>query len=582
MRLVCRGFIGFIAIGLPLWVATQAHAATLSLAVPGGQNFSIGQEFTINLLLDTEGKDVNAIQATINYPSTLLQFISADRSNSAFQFWIEEPTASQGALRFIAGSLQKVSGKSLLVFAAKFKSAGAGKAEFLISDGVLTASDDHGENVLTSVSGANIIISPPILQPLPIQEQPQLIIRKAVPAKGLPGLPNVRIGAYPDPSRWYNHRTNIIVLWDIPEDVVQVAAALNQNPKTSPLVFENELVNGKSFEPVQEGIWYIHVRFKNNIGVGPIAHYRIAIDTTPPPPFQVAVDGVTVEGDAIIRTDNPRPLLKFIGGNDALSGTAHYVIRVDSQAAVMAEGEEFQLNSQIPGQKKISISVVDKAGNVQEHAILIDILPITAPAISFISSDVFAGEGDLLVRGSALPETTVKVVLIRESGKPVAGEVVPVLRDGEWQVIFRESLGKGRYVVQVTARDERGALSLPVKSDLFVVRGKPIFSIGGIGVTSGGLLALLINIFVIVFISYLVSYRVWQRRLNQKMLIAEREIVSFSKLISTDLEKILEFYKDKKLDEREGREILFYTKRIYNNLERMQKYAIQNIEDILK
>ena len=57
-----------------------AHAATFSISLDK-QAFPIGQEFTADIKMDTEGVGVNAAQGTISFSPDVLSISKTDTSN---------------------------------------------------------------------------------------------------------------------------------------------------------------------------------------------------------------------------------------------------------------------------------------------------------------------------------------------------------------------------------------------------------------------------------------------------------------------------------------------------------------------
>jgi hypothetical protein len=68
----------------------QAMAAQLNLTSPVSE-IGVGQKFYVDLMLDTEGSDVNAVQGTINFPGDILKFDSLNDGDSIITFWAERP-----------------------------------------------------------------------------------------------------------------------------------------------------------------------------------------------------------------------------------------------------------------------------------------------------------------------------------------------------------------------------------------------------------------------------------------------------------------------------------------------------------
>ncbi len=455
-----------------------ASAATMTLN-PSGQNFPIGQEFLVDLIIDSENQNINAAQAVISFPKNIIEFVSIDRSKSVFGFWVEDPAVSNSSISFIGGASQNLSGHSLSVFTMKFKTVGSGKADFSISDAIVTASDGQGTNVLSSTKTASInVTTQSVSVPAPVQQQPVVVTRPPVKAAKVPVLPELTVNLYPDPAKWYNQQGDLIVLWNLPDDVIQAAAVVDQNPKTAPQVFDKELFNGKNFGELKEGIWYAHVRFKNNIGSGPTSHYKVAVDRTAPPAFSI----ISLSGN---ETDNPQPVFRY-SANDALSGISHYVIHIGAKEDITTTQEEIKLPLQSPGRRDIVISAVDKAGNESSASVSVNILPIQAPTIAFVTKDVFVGEGNLVVSGTAKPGFLIHLILKSRSGAISSQATVPTTAEGNWETLINEPLKKGTYFAEAVTQDERGALSFPVASEEFRVRTAPLLTIAGVGITQFG------------------------------------------------------------------------------------------------
>src|SRR3989344_3782761 len=461
----------FIGIGAFLFTASNTLAASFYI-VPAGQNFSVGQEFNADLFIDSEGVPINAAQAILNFSSSVLRAVSVDNSNSVFNFWVEDPTIVNGAVSFIGGTSKDANDKALRIFRIKFKAIGSGTADITINDGVITASDGKGTNVLSVVKGAKILVSPSSVNPQEparvVEEAVQKIVREPVKVSKLPALPKVRVPLYPDSEKWYNYSGSFAAFWDIPDDVIKIATFIDQSPKTIPTRFDTELFNGEKIGPLKEGVWYLHVRFQNNVGAGVTAHYRMSIDLTPPLSFTIQVsDGLRIgDQENYVKTENPQPILNF-SAKDGFSGLSHYALTIEGQTPVRLDVGEYKLPLQPPGKKAVVVQALDNAGNVQEQILNLEILPIISPVITFIKPDLFIGEGDLLVRGTAEQDYIIKLLVKKYTGDVAAEAIVAVNSDGNWESVLDQPLKGGKYILEVVAQDKRGALSLPVISDPF-------------------------------------------------------------------------------------------------------------------
>src|SRR3989338_5643043 len=172
-----------LIIGAVLFTASNTLAATFSV-VPASQTVAVGQEFNADLLIDSEGVSINAAQAVLNFPSSVLQAVAIDNASSVFNFWVEDPNIANGAISFIGGTSKDANDKALKVFRIKFKAVGAGTADITINEGVVTASDGKGTNVLSVVKGGRIIVSPSAIKPQEptrvAEEEVKKIVREPV------------------------------------------------------------------------------------------------------------------------------------------------------------------------------------------------------------------------------------------------------------------------------------------------------------------------------------------------------------------------------------------------------------------
>ena len=430
----------------------QGQAATLLLS-SNAETVNINNSITVFVRINSEDIGFNTAQAIIKFPVNILKVDSLDYSNSIFNFWLEEPSFSNetGEVRFIGGSTSGSTGKSLLVLAINFKVIGNGEANIVLTDGAITASDGSGTNILSTMNGIKIMSTATIVEPYVVH-----ITRPAASAEKLPIKPVISVSLYPDMQRWYNVSALFLVSWQLPNDITDVATALNQNPTFIPTKSEG-LFEGKTFPSLEDGIWHLHVRFKNSVGWGPTSHYRIAIDTVSPNSFLLNIK----EG---VSTDNPQPTLQLKSG-DAASGIDHYEMRIDDGSLIAFTADTYQLPLQTPGTHLIRVRVVDRAGNGSEHIIELKTIPISPPVITFVNKSLFSSGDGFEMSGTAVYGETI-LFYLKQFNKSVAYTYeTEVDKNGNWFIKIDRPFKRGTYFAEVIAKDERGALSLPVESD---------------------------------------------------------------------------------------------------------------------
>ena len=375
-----------------------ANAATLFLT-SDVQQAAVGDTVNVNVRIASD-QSVNAAQGTLYYPKDIFDVAAVSHTSSIFDIWLAPPTVNTttGEIAFLGGSTNSFSGASLPVFTITFRARGTGKGDVGFKSAAVTAGDGTGANVLTSsailsfaiggssgVGSSNATATQPVTvavpkTPVPPPKQIVRIAAPATPTTTAPAAPILSVGLYPDPSGWYNAIGNFLVQWPLPADVTNVATALNQDPQFQPTVSEG-LFDNKTFGAVTEGVWYLHVRFKNSVGWGSAAHYRIAIDTTPPFSFTAK----SVEGPM---TEISAPDLAF-STKDQPSGVAFYRILADGNAVGTTTDTSFTLPSLSFAAHNIVVQAVDYANNTTESRLSITVaLP---PFITIFGIKVTAG-----------------------------------------------------------------------------------------------------------------------------------------------------------------------------------------------
>jgi len=290
--IILGGIIGFFSF------VFSAHAAILSFSVYKNV-VAAGDQFVAEVRVDSEGVGVNVAQATITFPKNLVEVVKINRSDSVFNFWLEEPSYSNddGTVKFLGGSTNGINGQSLKVLTVIFQAKSVGQADLVFTDAAVTVSDGSGANVLSASKGASVGISEqrPSGAVTPVQ-----INRTPEQSENRPSKPQISVPLYPDSTRWYNVSGDFLAKWVLPADISDVVAIVDRSQTTEPAVSQG-LFDHKEFLALSDGVRYLHVRFKNNVGWGTTGHYRIAIDRVPPKPFSITVDPGLV-------TDNPTPL----------------------------------------------------------------------------------------------------------------------------------------------------------------------------------------------------------------------------------------------------------------------------------
>jgi hypothetical protein len=582
-------FLGLCA-GLFFLRAHPASAATLSILLDRN-NAAIGDTFTATLRISSPEESINAAQATVSFPKDLVEAVDIDTDGSIFDFWLEKPPASDqtGSFTFIGGSSNGYKGASLFVWKATFRVKGSGPIALQLMDAAVSASDGSGTNILTEVRGAFIASDPkaglwaplpeplatstsplgPILIPLP----PVQITREPIPASGLPILPRVEIPLYPKPETWYNARENFLVTWELPPDVSDVATAFTQNPGTIPSRSEG-LFDNKIFPAPENGISYIHVRFKNALGWGKTLHYRIAVDTVPPAPFKALIE----EGPA---TDNPTPTIVY-RTTDPISRIERYLIHVDQQDPVSTLEERYTLPIQLPGTHTVRIEAFDQSGNATEVSLEVDVTPLPSPVLARIDNELFIGEGELEVSGGATPSSTLILSVKNAAGQLMEAKKLVADTEGNWRTVFEFPLVKGTYVIEVFTRDERGATSYVVRSNPFRVRTRPFLVLAGVEITETVFFSTVIFLLLVGFAFGWVTRSLQKQRRVWRTIITQRGVANALDAVLKETGTILKKFKKDSLGEQEAFDTKRLLQRMQKRVKAIQTYLLNEINDLNK
>lgn len=563
-----------------LSVAPHSHAATLYF-LSSKDAVTIGDTFDVSIKTDSEGVGINAVQATIQFPKDILTVTKTDKADSIFNFWLEEPSISNdnGKVAFVGGSTTGAAGKSLQILKITFSVKGSGRAQLAFTDGTITASDGSGTNVLSKMDGFVINSIPKTgstggqVAPAPTEiPKPVQITRPATPSAQLPVKPEINISLYPDQKKWYSGVENFLAQWQLPSDVSGVSTLLDQNigyrGETSEGLFDSKVFPAIT----KDGDWYLHVRFKNNLGWGPVTNHHIGIDTQPPLSFAASV----LEGNP---TDEPAPTFNFTT-KDALSGIREYQVFVGGGEGVKIPAKDFigsyKLPLQPPGKRPVIVRAIDEADNYMEDKVNLEILPIASPVITFSPKVLFSSDaGGINARGTSLPKTKMLLKLAEKTSGVIASAEITVNDQGAWDYTFDQSFHNGTYVIHAQSQDSRGALSLVVDSRDILVKSQPIIQFGSFHLGATGALVFLLLIIAAGFVGGFLFYKKRQEKIVLRVTLAENDLVKVFNLISDDLEKLKAAKESSSTANFD-----FAFKKLQENVKKMEGYLKRGVEKI--
>src|SRR3989338_8497122 len=140
--LVSIGFILVLISGLRI-----ADAAAQSIYFDGPAEVAVGQEFEVQILLDTD-QPVNAYAVSATYPRDALSVVGVSQNDSIIDFWQDQPVASgSGAIEIKGGSVSPFKGEKGELLSVRLKALRPGIFEFRFGNSFLYLANGKGTKV---------------------------------------------------------------------------------------------------------------------------------------------------------------------------------------------------------------------------------------------------------------------------------------------------------------------------------------------------------------------------------------------------------------------------------------------------
>lgn len=368
-----------LVIGALLLLFPSFSYAAEILIAPASGSYSTGQTFTVAVRVAPGGKSVNAVEASLRFDPAVLSVTNISKDGTAFAIWTTEPTFSNsaGTITFGGGSFSPFTAQSNLVNVT-FRALAPGSGGVSIASGIVTAADGQGTDVFTRGIPATFTVTsaatpeptpPPTPATTPTNNRANT--EEAIIFGDPPRAPEVGSQAFLDAEVWYRI-TNGLFTWQLPFDVNAVAVELSDNPENVPnnnpdAIFEPP-IDEFSITPdiIRDGVQYLSIRYKNQVGWGVTLNRKILIDTTPPEPFTIAVRA----------SNSPTgfPTLNF-DAVDVTSGVAYYEMTIADKEPIRVTPDEAKLGYLIreleDGTYTVKVVAVDRAGNTRESSVAV-------------------------------------------------------------------------------------------------------------------------------------------------------------------------------------------------------------------
>ena len=487
-------------------------AATLSLS-PSTGVYTTGSTFTARVIVNTEGKPINAAEGTVKFNPAEITVVSVNRTGSIFNLWVTEPTFSNsaGTISFSGGMPSGYTGSAGTIFNITFRTTNASNAKVNITNGSVLANDGMGTNVLSSMNGGSYTISAASVSPAPE------VVEYVAPAN-TPGAPVIESSTHPDSDGWYTAKTATL-RWSLPAGITEVRTLLDDSASSIPTRVYEDPISTITLEDLDEGVQYFHLQFRNEDGWGRVSHYRLAVDTEKPTKFDI-----TMAPDA--DGANPAQTL-LLTAEDAASKIARYVVKIDNNDAydfIDSEGTgKLVLPELTPGYHSVIIEAFDEAGNGLIASFSFTIESFDKPVFTEYPSEINE-EVIPVFRGLTRANAAVEVTIQKIGAEPV---MYSVTADdaGVFTVIPSGTFSLGVYELTARATDTFGAQSEPSDTIKIAVQQPGYIQIGSFLVN---ILSVVIPLVAMTLLLVLASWfmLLYLRRFRSKVRVESGEAVA--------------------------------------------------------
>ena len=527
---ILKSFVWKCVLGavLILLAPLVSEAASISLS-PSEATVSVGDIVSLKIIVDTGGVAINNAEASIQFPTDMVEVVSLSKNPSIFTLWVEEPSFSNftGKITFNGGVANPgFSGSAGTIATVIFRAKKSGTASVIFSDSAVRKNDGLGTNVLSSKNNSLIRIGAveELVPPTPPSNQ------------GIVGdKPSITSETHPDQDVWYALDTATFN-WKISKGVSSIQTLFDANASSIPSITYDSSVTQKTLTSISDGVFYFHLRYLSSNGWGPTAHYKVHVDTTPPKSFTPTTrteDGVvymTLDAVDVMSGVDRYSLSLNDGAGLSVTRTVPRSVLVDNEYAVPA------LNQ---GNYTATVTAYDKAGNHTEATVSFVSPTISVPKISLNTKEINKGEFVVVSGTSEYVGKQVEVTL-ESGGKKIATSTQTISPDGSFSVTTEKIKKTGivtifaENIVSPTVRSQPSAkLYLKVNETTVVKVASLIFW--------------LIIIIILIIILLIVAYEGWRRffglkkKMDQEL---ERTAKDIHKAMSSLKEELTKQLKD--------------------------------------
>lgn len=303
--------------------------------------------YKVDIKISSGDEAINAVQAVINFDNQKIKVIDID-SRSSFckangaDLFVEKKIDNVSGVVTIACGLPApgFSGENGIVAQLSFQPLKDGLTGLSFGDGTMVlANDGLGTNVLRDMAGASYFLTS---------------YEKNLDILGTIGSVIVYSSTHPNSGKWYNsNEINISWKSNLADSYIY---AFDQSPESIPPTTSTTSDTDMTFEPKNDGVYYFHIAGEKEGIIGPVQHYKIMIDRTPPDSLKLLASETSVQRGGVV--------MLGMKAKDDISGlqSDNFYIKIDN-SIFMPTKSPIYIPFMESGNHQVSVKVFDKAGN---------------------------------------------------------------------------------------------------------------------------------------------------------------------------------------------------------------------------
>ncbi len=278
---------------------------------PDQNIFDRAFEQKIAIRLDSGGEAINAVQVIVDYDPAIVQVNDIVTANSLCgqQFFLKKNIDNKkGEVQITCGlPTPGFTGRTGTVAELMLQPVAVGAFALRFGSGTeVLANDGLGTNVLRAVTNGSYRITSLEMRQTATNVPPGVIVFSP---------------SHLNSERWYNVRRAQFT-WPTVSGY-QYAYVFDQSPTSTPrggtVTWDGMVI----LNPDHDGIYYFHIAAKKGNTLGPISHFRVNIDATPPLPPVIQASKTKIKPGEVVRFQ--------FSGSDALSGLQpNYYVKIDN------------------------------------------------------------------------------------------------------------------------------------------------------------------------------------------------------------------------------------------------------------